>query len=201
MNERLYRSRDERMIAGVAGGVAERFDVDPSLVRVLWVVLVFLSGGIFLLLYIAMAVLVPEAPVGERPVAHLGHRHRAPGGRRARLGRAGVRDPGVRREPATRIGGTRRDGPSAPVARDTGPRESAPETSAPWPDPAAGPDPSRGPTSRRPRRHRRRGAGRPDRATGDITAAGAVVAGSSPASSWSSSAAISCCAPSSRRST
>jgi phage shock protein C len=64
VNDRLYRSRDERMLAGVAGGVAERFDVDPSLVRVLWVVLVFLSGGIFLLLYIAMAVLVPEAPGG-----------------------------------------------------------------------------------------------------------------------------------------
>lgn len=64
MNDRLYRSRNERMVAGVAGGVAERFDLDPALVRVLWVVLIFLSGGIFLLLYIAMAVLVPETPDG-----------------------------------------------------------------------------------------------------------------------------------------
>ena len=64
MNDRLYRSRTERMVAGVAGGVAERFDLDPALVRVLWVVLIFLSGGIFLLLYIAMAVLVPETPDG-----------------------------------------------------------------------------------------------------------------------------------------
>lgn len=64
MNDRLYRSRNERMFAGVAGGVAERFDLDPSLVRVLWFVLVFLSGGIFLLLYIAMALVVPEAPEG-----------------------------------------------------------------------------------------------------------------------------------------
>lgn len=64
MNDRLYRSRDERMLAGVAGGLAERFDLDPSLVRVLWVLLVFLSGGLFLLLYIAMALVVPEAPEG-----------------------------------------------------------------------------------------------------------------------------------------
>jgi phage shock protein C len=64
VNDRFYRSRDERMLAGVAGGVAERFDLDPSLVRVAWVVLVFLSGGIFLLLYIVMALVVPEAPDG-----------------------------------------------------------------------------------------------------------------------------------------
>ncbi len=67
MNDRLYRSRDERILAGVAGGFAERFDVDPSLVRVLWVVLVFVTGGLFLLVYIAMALIVPEAPYsGDR---------------------------------------------------------------------------------------------------------------------------------------
>jgi phage shock protein C len=65
VNDRLYRSRNERLLAGVAGGVAERFDLDPSIVRVLWVLLVILSGGIFLLLYIAMALVVPEAPDGS----------------------------------------------------------------------------------------------------------------------------------------
>jgi phage shock protein C len=67
MIDRLYRSRDERMLAGVAGGLAERFDLDPSLVRVLWVLAVFFSGGLFLLAYLAMAIVVPEAPVNGDP--------------------------------------------------------------------------------------------------------------------------------------
>jgi len=60
MNEHLYRSRDERMIAGVAGGLAEMWDADPSLIRIVWVVLAFLTGGIALLVYIVMAIVVPE---------------------------------------------------------------------------------------------------------------------------------------------
>lgn len=64
MNDRLYRSRDERIFAGVAGGVAERFEIDPSLVRIGWVILMFLSGGLFFLLYVVMAFIVPEAPAG-----------------------------------------------------------------------------------------------------------------------------------------
>lgn len=64
MTDRLYRSRDERMFAGVAGGVAERFDLDPSLVRVVWIILAFLSGSLFFWLYVVMAIVVPEAPSG-----------------------------------------------------------------------------------------------------------------------------------------
>lgn len=62
MNDRLYRSRDERMFAGVAGGVAERFDLDPSLVRIVWVILMVASGSLFFWLYVVMAIVVPEAP-------------------------------------------------------------------------------------------------------------------------------------------
>jgi phage shock protein C len=62
--DRLYRSRDDRMLAGVAGGVAEEVDVDPSIIRIVWVLLVFLTGGLALLVYIVMAIVVPERPAG-----------------------------------------------------------------------------------------------------------------------------------------
>lgn len=56
------RSRSDRKIAGVAGGMARYFDVDATLVRVLWVLGVFMSGGFGLIAYIVMAIVVP---VGE----------------------------------------------------------------------------------------------------------------------------------------
>jgi phage shock protein PspC (stress-responsive transcriptional regulator) len=60
MNGHLYRSRDDRMLAGVAGGVAELWDADPSLVRIVWALLVLLTGGLALVVYIVMAIVVPE---------------------------------------------------------------------------------------------------------------------------------------------
>ncbi|HEY8438896.1 MAG TPA: PspC domain-containing protein [Candidatus Limnocylindrales bacterium] len=60
MTTHLYRSRDDRMLAGVAGGLAELWDADPSLVRLLWALLVILTGGIALVVYIVMAIVVPE---------------------------------------------------------------------------------------------------------------------------------------------
>lgn len=60
--KRLYRSRTNRMIAGVAGGLGEYFGIDPTLVRLLFVVFaVFVGGG--LLAYIIMWILIPEEPV------------------------------------------------------------------------------------------------------------------------------------------
>ena len=61
MNRRLYRCTHDRRIAGVASGVAEYFDADPTIVRVLWVLSIFF-GGLGLLLYIAMAIIVPLEP-------------------------------------------------------------------------------------------------------------------------------------------
>jgi phage shock protein C len=60
MPNRLYRSRRDRMLAGVAGGLAEMWGADPSLVRVLWALLVIFTGGIALLVYIVMAIVVPD---------------------------------------------------------------------------------------------------------------------------------------------
>jgi phage shock protein C len=65
MNERLYRSVDDRVIAGVCGGLADRLALDPSLVRVAWAVLALVTG-IFplLVVYVVMAAIVPEDPKG-----------------------------------------------------------------------------------------------------------------------------------------
>jgi len=60
MSDHLYRSRDDRMLAGVAGGLAELWDADPSLVRLVWALLVIFTGGIALVVYIVMAIVVPE---------------------------------------------------------------------------------------------------------------------------------------------
>src|SRR4029077_9895595 len=67
VDDRLVRSREDRMISGVAGGVAERLDVDPSIIRVVWAVLIFLTGGLALLVYIVMAIVVPVRPDGMDP--------------------------------------------------------------------------------------------------------------------------------------
>jgi phage shock protein C len=58
---RLYKSRRNRMIDGVCGGVAEYFDVDPTIVRIVWV-LVTLMAGTGLLLYIAAMIIIPVNP-------------------------------------------------------------------------------------------------------------------------------------------
>jgi phage shock protein PspC (stress-responsive transcriptional regulator) len=52
------------MLAGVAGGVAENLGIDPSLVRIVWAVLIVLTGGLALLVYVVMAIVVPERPAG-----------------------------------------------------------------------------------------------------------------------------------------
>lgn len=61
MRERLYRSRTDRMLFGVAGGMADWLDLDPSLVRLVWALLI-LAGGVGLLLYIVAAIVIPEEP-------------------------------------------------------------------------------------------------------------------------------------------
>lgn len=67
MAERLYRSASDRVIAGVAGGLATWLNIDPSLVRIAWVLLAIFSGGIFLLVYFVMMIVVPLPPPGWIP--------------------------------------------------------------------------------------------------------------------------------------
>src|SRR5262245_34027439 len=63
MRERLYRSRSDRMLFGVAGGMARYLDLDPSLVRIVWALLV-IAGGAGILLYVIAAIVIPEEPLG-----------------------------------------------------------------------------------------------------------------------------------------
>lgn len=64
MERKLYRSRRERMISGVCGGIAEYFDVDPTLVRLVAVVLTLVSVGTAAIAYLVMTIVVPEEPLG-----------------------------------------------------------------------------------------------------------------------------------------
>ena len=62
MEKRLYRSRNDRVISGVCAGLGHYFNVDPVLVRVLAVVLGFVSGGTLLLLYLLLVLIIPLEP-------------------------------------------------------------------------------------------------------------------------------------------
>jgi len=58
---KLYRSKTDRKVAGVCGGLAQYFNIDPTLIRVLFVVLAIL-GGSGLVLYLALWIIVPKEP-------------------------------------------------------------------------------------------------------------------------------------------
>ncbi len=59
--KKLYRSRKERLIAGICGGLGEHFGTDPTWIRLLFILFFFL-GGSTLLLYLIMWIIVPLAP-------------------------------------------------------------------------------------------------------------------------------------------
>ena len=57
--KRLYRSKDDRMIAGVCAGLAEYIDIDPTIVRLLFVLGLFAGGATFWA-YLVMMMVIPE---------------------------------------------------------------------------------------------------------------------------------------------
>lgn len=59
MKKRLYRSKTEKKLCGVCGGIAEYFDIDPTLVRLGWVAFTCF-GGCGLVAYIVAAIIIPE---------------------------------------------------------------------------------------------------------------------------------------------
>lgn len=61
--DKLYRSKDNRIIAGVCGGLGEYFKVDPTLIRLLWLLISVVSAGLGgLVAYIVAWVIIPEEP-------------------------------------------------------------------------------------------------------------------------------------------
>jgi phage shock protein C len=64
VNNRLYRSRTDRMVAGVCGGLGEYFGIDSTLVRLFFVVAAILTGGLMILIYLVMMLVIPGEPFG-----------------------------------------------------------------------------------------------------------------------------------------
>ena len=58
--DKLHRSPANSMICGVAGGMAEYFDIDPTLMRIAWVLIIAISAGTALLAYIILAIIMPK---------------------------------------------------------------------------------------------------------------------------------------------
>ncbi len=59
--KRLYRSRDNRILAGVCGGLGEYLGVDPVVVRLVWLILIIM-GGSGILIYLLAWIIIPRQP-------------------------------------------------------------------------------------------------------------------------------------------
>jgi len=66
-NRQLYRSTTNRMIAGVCAGIGDYINVDPTVVRLLAVLLFFMTGGGMIVAYLVMALIIPEEPASQNP--------------------------------------------------------------------------------------------------------------------------------------
>ncbi|KRQ86231.1 Phage shock protein C [Caloramator mitchellensis] len=59
MEKKLFRSKTDRMVAGVCAGIAKYFDIDPTIIRLMWVFIV-MFGGAGILAYIICWIVIPE---------------------------------------------------------------------------------------------------------------------------------------------
>lgn len=102
MRERLVRSRTDRVIGGLAAGLARNLGVDPTWVRLGWVVLAFVTDGIAVLLYLALLFVVPEEPEAPEGVETPGADGAGAGDAAFAGARpAGDRPPAARAEPGS----------------------------------------------------------------------------------------------------
>lgn len=66
--KRLYRSRNDRMIGGICAGLGEYIGIDPTVVRLLFVLGTIFGLGSLVLVYLILMIIVPEEPI-ESPAA------------------------------------------------------------------------------------------------------------------------------------
>ena len=66
--KQLNRSRDERMVAGICGGLGEYFDIDPTVIRLIFVFGTILTGSALFWAYLVMMFVVPEEPLASEEI-------------------------------------------------------------------------------------------------------------------------------------
>ncbi|NLX62456.1 MAG: PspC domain-containing protein [Tissierellia bacterium] len=64
MYKKLYKSNKDKQIAGVCGGIAEYFNIDPTIVRLIWA-FISLAYGAGILAYLICAIIIPDRPMDE----------------------------------------------------------------------------------------------------------------------------------------
>ena len=62
--KKLYRSRDDKVLMGLCGGIAKYFDIDTSIVRILFILFEFFTVGLLIVIYFIIALFVPKEPLG-----------------------------------------------------------------------------------------------------------------------------------------
>ena len=65
-SKRIYRSAKERIIGGVCGGLGKFFDVDPTIIRLLWAIMTLLSVGVGIIAYLISWIIIPEKQEKEK---------------------------------------------------------------------------------------------------------------------------------------
>jgi len=70
MKKKLYKTRKDKKLDGVCGGIAEYFDIDPTLVRLAWILFTAL-GGSGIVAYIVCAIVIPEKPDDYEPIVEV----------------------------------------------------------------------------------------------------------------------------------
>lgn len=73
--KRLTKSRDNKMVSGVLAGIAEYFGFDPSILRIIYAVATFFGVGSPIILYIILAIVIPESPRGNRNSEYTGKKY------------------------------------------------------------------------------------------------------------------------------